>query len=270
MDIGFSSYTGTDFLIFYGALIVAAVVAGVWIAHFIQPEGTIKQVDDSEELAYLAGGNVRLTESTLANLFATDRLNLDKREFIPVAGQAGASAGENALLGRHSSFKWAEAQRALKSHAQQIDRKLVRAALLVPENERFLLRLLPTTPYIFLLVLGAYRWMMGNAEGEPVGFLTGMMILTLVLALIRFSTVSPRTSGGDIALREARANSERIRNTPQGHEVGVGVALFGTGILAGTPYAPVHAARPQGDGGSSGNDSDGDGGGCGGGCGGCG
>lgn len=55
-------------------------------------------------------------------------------------------------------------------------------------------------------------------------------------------------------------------------EVGLGVGLFGMGVLAGTPYAPLHDLRQQSaDAGNGAGDGGCSGGGCGGGgCGGCG
>ena len=82
------------------------------------------------------------------------------------------------------------------------------------------------------------------------------------------------------AVADARNISKRLKTAPTTPEVGYGVALFGTAILAGTPYAELHAmreaARGDGSGGYAADDSDSSDGsgssdsGCGGGCGGCG
>ena len=104
------------------------------------------------------------------------------------------------------------------------------------------------------------------------------MIVTAALAMIRFFTIDPRTAAGIEAVQDLRARSDRFSRAPLPDEAAMAVALFGTTVLVGTPWEPVHAMRkPEGDGGSgcSGGSSDSsssDGGsGCGGGgCGGCG
>jgi hypothetical protein len=93
--------------------------------------------------------------------------------------------------------------------------------------------------------------------------------------VIRFAKFDGRTVAGITAVMQMREKSSRLRRAPQAGEAGIAVALFGTGILVGTPWEPVHAMRQQGSGdgsgGGGGSDSSSDGGGDGGGgCGGCG
>ena len=63
-----------------------------------------------------------------------------------------------------------------------------------------------------------------------------------------------------------------MKRAPQASEAGYAVAIFGTGVLVGTPWEPLHAIQRSG--GDTGTGGGGDGGGCGsgcgGGCGGCG
>ena len=99
------------------------------------------------------------------------------------------------------------------------------------------------------------------------------MIVTAIFAAIRHSNTNPRTVAGTLLMREIEEQGSRMKRAPQAQEVGYAVAIFGTSILVGTPWEPVHAARQtaSGDAGSSGDGGDSDGGGgCGGGCGGCG
>jgi hypothetical protein len=102
--------------------------------------------------------------------------------------------------------------------------------------------------------------------------LTGLLIVTAVIAAIRFGKVDLRTSAGKEAARDAERLSERLKRAPTEPEMDRAVALFGTSVLALSAYGQFHRFRhPAGD---SGTGSSGcgtsDGGSSGGGCGGCG
>ncbi|VVT13498.1 conserved hypothetical protein [Erythrobacter sp. EC-HK427] len=107
------------------------------------------------------------------------------------------------------------------------------------------------------------------------GFLVGLTALAAVLGIIRFLKFNPRTRAGEQTLAEAQERASRLKSAPRGEEVGFAVALFGTAVLVGTPFEPLHAMRQAQQGGDSGgggcgSDGGGDGGCGGGGCGGCG
>ncbi|MWV28269.1 TIGR04222 domain-containing membrane protein [Aurantiacibacter rhizosphaerae] len=272
MEIGFASYSGADFLLFYAALIMAAIAAGIWIPAAMRPDGRPSQPADAEELAYLAGGTPRFVESVVAALFARRALQVEKKTIVKTTGAQGETPAEKSLMRHVGDLSWSAAKANLDGHADAIDRDLTRRGLLVDPAERLTLRLMPVLPYVFLLLLGAFRWQAGSAEGEPVGFLTTMMIITGVLAVIRLAKFNPRTRAGDAALASAMATAQRLRRATTSGEAGLAVGLFGTAVLVGTPYAPLHAMRQSAGGASTDSgDSGGDGGGgCGGGCGGCG
>ena len=129
------------------------------------------------------------------------------------------------------------------------------------------------SPLILLIGFGAAKLMVGDARGRPIGYLTTLVILTGLIALIRFVMLDPLTREGRGALTAMRARSDRLRRAPVGGEAALGVALFGTVVLAGSEWDDLHKLRAQGggDGGSSDSGSDGGSSGCGGGgCGGCG
>ncbi|WP_158586748.1 TIGR04222 domain-containing membrane protein [Aurantiacibacter zhengii] len=273
MEIGFSSYSGADFLLFYGLLIVAAVFAGLWIPAFLRPDGKLAKVEDPELLAFLAGGQPRFAESVVAALFGRRDLRVEKKRIIKSVHAQGQIRAEQALLRVVGDISWNAAKSSLDGHAEAAERSLVHKGLLIPPNERLAFRLIPTLPYAFLLLLGIFRWQAGSAEGEPGGYLTMMMILVAVLGIIRMAKFNPRTRAGEDVLSRAQGDAQRLRSATTPGETGLAVSLFGTGILVGTPYAPLHAMRQQNSGaGADGGGSDGGGdGGCGGGgCGGCG
>ncbi|WP_421991801.1 TIGR04222 domain-containing membrane protein [Qipengyuania sp.] len=274
---GFSTYSGGEFLVFYALLVIGAIIAGVWLPGFLRADGENRRVDDRYDMAYLAGGARRVTETVLAQLLGTGSLEAAGGNKVRVAHQQGGeNALENDLLRKVTDFGLTEAQRTVGTHIDEIQERLARTRLLLDQSERLQLRIVSVLPYLAVLAVGWYRRSAGIAEGEPVGYLTGLMILAAILGSIRFIKLDPRTRGGLAAVAEGKAISSRLKSAPTGPELGFGVALFGTAILAGTPFSQLHAMRQAASGDGGGYSSDGgdssssDGGGCGGGCGGCG
>ncbi|MCL4672203.1 MAG: TIGR04222 domain-containing membrane protein [Sphingomonadaceae bacterium] len=273
----FGSYTGWDFLLLYGGLLVAAAVASLWIPGWLRAEGRFSGALDPEELALLAGGRKRLAHSALADLYAAGALTHGGTGKLAVAlhDVPAGVAGKQILRGG-GIFDLSEALKRVGDRADDLEERLSAKGLLLDKGARLALRFLSVLPFLVLLALGWYRKEAGEALGEPTGYLTGLMVVALALALWRFATLSPLTRAGEDALERQRARNERLRSAPTGSEAGLAVALFGTGVLVGTPFEAVHALRPQGSGdaggsGDSGGDSGCGGGGCGGGgCGGCG
>lgn len=274
MVTSFSTYSGGEFLAFYLALLALAALAGVWVPHFLRPEGREQAVSDPADLAMLASGPRRYAETVLASLLGEGVLENGSKNTLRISlPGAGETASERAISSKTGEFDMPEVVRTLRPHAWEIESHLVERGLLLEASNRWKLRLLSTIPYLCLLAVGWYRKQAGDALGEPTGILTMLMAVTALLALWRFLKFHPRTQAGQEALDEARERSRRLKSAPTGPELGLGVALFGTAILAGTPYSQLHAMRQsplEAWGGSDSSGSGGDGGGCGGGCGGCG
>lgn len=270
MDL-FGSYTGTDFLLFYGGLLAAAVVASLWIPGWLREEGRFSGAVDTEETAYLAGGPQRLAQAAVAELYAAGALSPGGTGKLAVAlRDVPASEAGKAILRSGGTFDLRAAIAAIDMRSRQLEQQLIAKGLLIDKGGRLALNFLSILPLLTLLALGWYRRQAGEALGEPTGFLTGLMILALVLALVRFATLSPLTRAGEDLLARMREKSARLRSAPMAGEAGIAVALFGTGVLVGTPFEAVHAMRQtSGDSGGS-SDSSSDSGCGGGGCGGCG
>ncbi|WP_435417348.1 TIGR04222 domain-containing membrane protein [Parerythrobacter aurantius] len=269
----FGAYSGSDFLVFYGGLLVAAVAAGLWIPAFLRAEGRLATLADADEAAVLAGGPGRMTIAVLTGLYADGALqSFGKDKMLVGRGHEAPTPAGRAILRTSGSFSLPQAHRALKDHASRVEQRLIDKGLLIDKPARWQMRLLAILPYLAVLALGWYRQRAGDALGEPTAFLVALMVLTAVLAIWRLSSINPRTRGGENLLSSERDRSARLRSAPTAPEAGFAVALFGTGVLVGTPFEPVHAMRQQAgsDSGSGGGDSSGDSGCGGGGCGGCG
>ncbi len=273
----FSSWTGSDFLIFYSALLFAGCFAAWWIPSQLRGTGRRGEALDAESVALLTGGRDRFADAVLADLFVRGALERSGKDRLAVVrGDIASGAAGKALLAAGGPMTRGEARRIIDLHAERIAVRLRRSGLLMWPEQHARLRWLSITPFAALFVLGLYRQRAGSALDEPTGFLLILMGLTAILAVIRFVQSDPRTASGLAAVGDLRTRSSRIAHAPRPEEASLAVALFGTGVLVGTPWEPVHALRQRGgdsgDGGGGSSDSSGDSGsGCGGGgCGGCG
>ena len=268
----FSSWTGSDFLLFYIMMLGLSGFAAWWIPAHLREPGRRGESDDFESIAVLAGGRWRMADSLLADLYVRGALvPAEKGKLAVVEPDLPASPGGTALLAIGAPVSLKEARKAILAHSERVVARLRRAGLLLRPEEHARLRILSIMPFAALFMIGLYRQRAGSAVDEPTGFLVALLVLTIVLAIIRYAKSDPRTAAGVAAVQDFRARNGRFARAPRPDEVAMAVALFGTGVLVGTPWEPVHALRQQsGDGGGADGNSDSDGSGCGGGCGGCG
>lgn len=273
MGLGVLNLTGGPFLALYGVLLMATIIAGFVIPRWLRPDGNSARISDPDEIAYLAGGPLRYVDAVVARMLAAGKIAVEGRSAARIIAPPILNPGpERSVLALPTPSPWDRVMKAVTPHARAVEDRLVGKGLLIDRGVVQQLRLWQASPYLVLLVFGAIKWDVGIGRGRPVGFLTALLILTVVLAVIRFAAVDRRTRGGVEALASARSNGDRLRRAPTDDEVPLAVALFGTTVLAGSEWNAYHAMRAasgSGDGGSSGSDSGG--GGCGGGgCGGCG
>lgn len=272
MSLGPLDLPGEQFLILYLVLLAVAALAGLVIPRLLRPEGRRQVVEDADRLAYLAGGARRFGDAVVARLLGSGALAMiGRNQFAPAPGAAAASPAEASVLALRGPVAWGEIEQALKPHRQPLARQLRDAGLLVSAHERSGLGGWAALPYLLVFAFGALKLAVGVMRDKPVGFLTLLLLLTGVLALVRYATIDRRTRGGVAALQEASRRAARLKGAPTNAEMGLAVALFGTAVLAGSGYADFHRLRTPVSSSSDSSSSDsGDGGGCGGGCGGCG
>ncbi|HEY5710580.1 MAG TPA: TIGR04222 domain-containing membrane protein [Allosphingosinicella sp.] len=272
MSLGPFDLTGGPFLILYIAFFVATVVAGLVIPRRLRPEGRRQRVTDVDQLAFLAGGKRRFADALVSRLLAVRALAMNGKTFTIGARLPELSQAERSVLALSAPIKWRDIQGTLFPYAEPLERRMVAAGLLTSREENSNLRFWAMLPYAVLLMFGATKWVIGDLRERPIGYLTVLLVMTAVFALIRWLSIDRRTEAGRKALADAQETSLRIKRAPTEPEVGLAVALFGTVVLAGSGWSDFHKLRTAGDGGGSCGSSDGGGGGgCGGGgCGGCG
>ena len=275
MSLGPFDLTGGPFLALYLFLLVVTVVAGFVIPRRLRPEGRIRRVTDIDQLAYLAGGRARFWDAVAARLLATHALAMIGRDSFSVdARMPNASPAERAVLALPSPARWAEIELALRNYTAPLEQKMINSGLLVTNEERANLRFWATLPYAMLIVFGATKWIIGDMRDRPIGFLSALLAVTALFAIVRWFKVDRRTEAGLDVVADIRDRSDRLRRAPTNAEIGLAVALFGTTVLVGSGFAEFHTLRRAS---SGGGNSDGGsygeagcGGGCGSGCGGCG
>lgn len=277
----FSSYTGADFLAFYLILLVTCVAASFWIPVNLRPRGTAHELDEAEEMAVLVAGPKRHAHTVATDLMVQGGLANASSGKLRVAKNGGIQTGSagRSVLRKVGDFDMRELCFTTAADADAIERKLIDRGLLMNEDERSTLRWFSVSPCIALFLLGLYRAIAGYGEGEAIGFLVALMLVTVLIAGWRFSAANSRTTAGNTNVWDAQTAASRLRLAPQPHEAGYAVALFGTGVLIGTPWEAVHAMQTSavasmsnagGCGGGCGGDNGGGSGCGGGGCGGCG
>lgn len=262
---------GPAFLRLFGALFLIAGAASLLIPRLLRAPGRHAPLPEpaAAALAVLSGGANRLAEAAAAALLSRGALAIDGQRLVPAAAATPRDAVEVALAG--GADDWRQAVRLVQPVAATTRDDLIAAGLLARPDDVRALRLAQTLPWLLLLMLGLARLAQGLEHGRPVGFLVMALLLAGFLALGRVGLVDRLTTAGHDALARHRCQAERLRRATTAEEAGLAVALFGTAVLAASPWADLHSLRSRdGDGGGVEAGGGSDGGGCGGGCGGCG
>lgn len=271
MSLGPFDLPGEPFLVLYGTLLAMTIVAGFLIPRWLRPDGRSARRLDTEQLAYLAGGKSRFIDTVVARLLRQRLLSMEGSKFRPERRDAASNAAERSVLTLFAPTPWSAIERALAPHAEPVEQSLIDADLLMDRGTTLQMRFWQTLPYLMLIGFGLIKFDIGMLRHKPVAILGFLLVVTAVLAVIRWAAVDRRTREGLEAYRDARRTSDRIRRAPTGSETDLAVALFGTAVLAGSEVAAFHSFRRSSSSGSGGGDvsSGGDGGCGGGGCGGC-
>lgn len=270
MSLGPFDFYGADFLALYIGLLVLAGIVSMLLPHWTRPEGRPGRVQDLDELAYLAKGSSRMAEAAAARLLARGALKVEGKDSLrTLHAAAGGTAVERSLLNVARPTKWPVIVKQMSDCDAAVSNRLARSGLLIEPLEGLRARLRHTLPLLAMLVFGITKFLIGEARERPTDYLLALLVLTAVFAALRFSVLDRRTEAGHALLSAESKRADRLRRAPTADEIGLAVALFGTTVLIGSQWAPLHDLRRAtgGDGSGDGGGSDG---GCCGGCGGCG
>lgn len=259
------------FLWLYVLLLGASWLLSHYAGHRLRPDGVRRTVSDPDSLAMLNGGPARLADTAVARLMAAGVLVADKGGRFRRTDRSAAllaSPVDRAMVALPTTAQWHQLCKVAKAGAAGVHRQLQRDGLMIDDDVLRQMRLVQALPFVALLMLGTARLLRGIMLDHAVGYLMVLMIVTVVIGVSRLS-VDRRTRAGMAVVGEARDACHRLRLAPTQQEMALAVALFGTGVLAGSAYEALHRLRAGGSDGGGSTSSDGSG--CGsGGCGGCG
>jgi uncharacterized protein (TIGR04222 family) len=277
---------GPEFLLFYFCFSLAVIVAIVLLRRRAESGGSPRiDLGDPYLIAYLRGGEDEAIRVAVVSLI--DRGMLVKFAHLisradHVTGDMASRPIERALLEKFSLTGYGESvlkDKNLKLVAQSYKDTLERAGLL-PDGATRAARLKRLLLGVAALgIVGVVKIQIGLSLERPVGFLTMMMIVAIVIAS---AVAFPRlTARGKATLEDITNLYSGLRTqinsfSPGGAsaELAMFAAVFGVAALAATPfdYAEDLFRRrfSETSASSSCGSSDGGGGCGGGGCGGCG
>lgn len=268
------NWTAGPFLTLYAVLAVAAVAYSIFLRKRIGG-GRARSGDLGPlELAYLAGGPQRVTDSVIVALLSAKAASLsaDGRKIdVHAEGHElpAAVAPFTGLLGKGSVSRL-ELQKRIKDGIARVKARLQNLGLAPDAGQLSVYRWQTAAIMLVPLLLGLNKVFVGVERAKPVGFLVMLLVVTLIAALVLLSAPLA-TKAGREALASQQARHARAARAPREHELMLAVALSGLVVLSGTSYAAMHkAAQADGTSGSGCGSSDGGGGCGGGGCGGCG
>jgi hypothetical protein len=178
---------------------------------------------------------------------------------VPKPGARGDGGAELCLLALSAPIKWSTIELQLADYAEPVARRLAATGLYINDEDASRVHWWQTLPYVLLIAFGTIKLMVGEVRGKPVGFLIGLLIVTAICAAIRWFNLNRRTQTAHEAIADAASCNERLKRAPMTGEIGTAVALFGTGVLAGSARHDFCHMRPAVDNGSLSGDSSGDG-----------
>jgi uncharacterized protein (TIGR04222 family) len=264
-------WTASHFLLLYVALAIIVMAVGIRLKMSIGSVARDTRELSVLELACLAGGARRVGDAVLLGLTSGNHAIVDSKGRITVTDPTPLQAltGQPTLLSFKPAMTRKQFQNAIPSIVDRTQLRLKKLGYVPSDVQMRTFRLTFLPIIVLLLVFGMIRLMAGVDQHHPVGFLVGLLAFTGMFGLALLDRPR-RTPAGDDAVRNYQALHARVARAPLDHELLVAVALSGTVVLSGTPYAQVYAASQTmfDDGGGGCGSGGGCGGGGGGGCGG--
>ncbi|MFV0296444.1 MAG: TIGR04222 domain-containing membrane protein [Hyphomicrobiaceae bacterium] len=259
---------GITFLGLLVPALILAILAGVVIRLWLRGPAARPQDRhanlDWDEAAYLAGGKERLALAAIARLAGSGVVTVDasgKLKAVDVR-QAHVSPVEESVLAHlplhpgHAEFKGtfegvkADVGRAFALRAQHLSER----GLLKSERQIRTAKFISALPLMaVILVLGLPRIYFGLSAGKPVGYLVIVLIIALVAGwfVLMPSKAADQVSDRGAAVlknlqsRHSRSEVRKHDGPLDGERAALGVALYGSAVLAGTALAFIHDWVPR-------------------------
>ncbi|RSM77001.1 TIGR04222 domain-containing membrane protein [Kibdelosporangium aridum] len=202
--------SGPEFLWLYiGGLVVAGVATLVLRKRIRSASARRSQEPLTvDETAFLSGGWVRVVESALANLVERNVIRVQRNGLLyPVSDTTAKpeSVLEERLVNRITKRQGRPLHYHLTSMTNLPEYEAISTSLagkgLYYHGSRRRQAFVAALPLVALLVIGIARWINGVNLGFPVGYLTGLLILTVIVTLFAMREIKAGpTSAGRQAL----------------------------------------------------------------------
>lgn len=283
-------FTGPEFLGFYFFLQLAFFgLAGLGRSALRTPtSGEPVHTLNAYDIAYLNGGEVLTVNTAVTGLVGKGLTTVDAKSGTLQSTQPDDQVDglQRAILlrsGYSSPTKMSDIRIAAAPYVAHLRAKLEDRGLVLTQSRATQIAFVSVLIALAPNLLGAAKISVGVSRDKPVAFLIAMMALSVLTSLLVFCRRPTRSRYGDKVLSDMRqeTTSDSIYRSSSGitsaDTLMMGVALYGLGSLAPTPYRDLKQGLqpPSGSSGCGGSTSSGcggdGGGGCGGGgCGGCG
>ncbi len=257
---------GSDFLQLYALL---GFVFLVW--NFAIRASMKTPEDPSSEKANLGDYELAYLQAKKARVFVTASASLVQRGYlglgeVPIDPNGGFAKRIAAKFG--VKMKKLIALKPLPSDADQIERdvceshkntstpqeaeakckldltemhgRLVEKGFVVTASRASMIQWLTVLPFLGLLALGIAKIFVGVERDKPVGFLIFFSVICFITMLIVLACRPRLTRQAKAFLKEKQKENATLRTskgelTSNNSHIGLAVALFGTGILVGSP-----------------------------------
>jgi uncharacterized protein (TIGR04222 family) len=278
---------GPDFLAFYVVVFWGVVAVATWLRWLLrQPSDEPRSASlelSSYEVAFLSGGEELTFNAAIIRLVDQGALAVDFQDRKLTASADGVRSDASELERAVYSAVEGETGTAIDAVRQvasfqmaPLRQRLQGRGLLMPDHREWAARVLPLVLMLLLTLFGVVKIFVGLSRGRPVGFLTALCVISVLVAWIGFGRRVHRSRRGDRALAQLKEENSALKiqadrrwDELKGEDQVLCMALFGLSVLAHSPWANLQTALAPPSGSSSG--CGGGGGGCGGGgCGGCG
>lgn len=249
--------SGPEFIRLYLVGLAVAALFALVVRQFVrssgkrsgQGAGAISQPLTSNEVAYLAGGSARVAEAAVARLIGAGLLHPSRGGDVSAVGDAGGAGVADAVdrtvltdvtrFGRRSIRVLVD--RTRRSDAvRAVGVGLADKGLLVEESSARGRAWIGVLPILALFAAGVVRWANGLSEDRPVGWLSVLLVLTMVVAWVAWSRL--RKPAG----RATRRGTEALRGAARDGADPVALRGFGAYPDPAVRGVLVPAGSPRG------------------------
>lgn len=260
-----ANMSGPHFLVFYSLIIAVILFANYRSVNHDStaklPLPLIPHQPDPYEIAYLRGGEYELARLVVVNLIHKGYLQVTDNEIRGVDNQSDLydlSSLERQVFHYFLSPKPinnvfnSSFLSQITRHCSVYERQLINNQLLLPETDKEIIRWMRKYGTLIILGLGLYKLLVALLKGYTNVWFLIIMGITSLIILISISHPPRLSKKGRAYLNSIQETFAQLKRkifniTPDEAEFNslLPIAIFGTGVLAGTAYAGLNQMSPK-------------------------